>query len=235
MSVIDQRFVATRELFELCRSRVTVDDLKDFAPNDPGYLNYVAAFENILVRGEGALRLEFDFDVDETIGLTRWVHAPSPRFRWFRALTVAVDLLRERSESPHYGIAALLVDFGALGDTPANLLATICREVDAGGDGLGQNERIFCSLALLLLDEGALDVRCDELTAREARQRAPSVFDPVASTEFFWGLTYFDQLHSVWLDLVDARFPTTTPTARALKHRLLSEGARWRNTERAFS
>lgn len=49
---IDARFVASRELFARARSRVTVADVERYAPGDPGYPEYVAAFEAILRRGE---------------------------------------------------------------------------------------------------------------------------------------------------------------------------------------
>lgn len=72
---INAGFVASRELFARARSRVTVADVERYAPNDPGYPEYVAAFEAILRQGEGALNREFA--VTETIALTRWSDAPT--------------------------------------------------------------------------------------------------------------------------------------------------------------
>src|SRR6185312_15274310 len=91
--VVDARFVAARALLERARGRVTSEDVARYAPADPGYPEYVAAFEAILLRGEAALRR--GFAVTETIGLTRWYEwtatADRARFLWFRILTCAVE------------------------------------------------------------------------------------------------------------------------------------------------
>ncbi len=131
---IDARFVASRELLARARDRLTPADVASCAPNDPGYPEYVAAFEAILLRGEAALSREFA--VTETIALTRWSHAKAAadpaQFRWFRILTCAADILLDHSEWPHYGLAALLVDSFALtevgdGAAPTDLLSAVAR------------------------------------------------------------------------------------------------------------
>jgi len=254
---IDPRYVATRALFERCRARVDADDVRSFAPSDPGYPGYVAAFEKILARGEAALPREYDFDVAETIALTRWCHASVAsdpvRFRWFRLFTNAVDVLIERSETPHYTLAALLIDTFALdglGDplAPKDLLADICREIDVAQNGaLATRERVFCVLGELVLasserrGDDAIDAACAELERRDERHRSwweaegDTWIERPASDEFVWGVTHHDLLHPVWLDLVDTCFPTSTAVSAATKARLLADGARWRAPTRVMS
>lgn len=253
---LDTRFVAARELLIRCRSRVTADDVKRHAPNDPGYPGYVAAFENILSRGEEGLSGELDFDVVETVSLTRWTLAPTGRdsaqFRWFRVLTSATEILIDQSDTPHYGLAALLVDSFALeqvGDdlAPTDLLSSVCREIDASPRRLRERERVFCVLGELLLassdrlNESAIEALCIELEARDRRyhewwrcEGAHWAAQP-GSDELLWSLTVHDQLHPVWLDLVEAHFPVAPQSAAMMKHRLLMEGARWSGKQRALS
>jgi hypothetical protein len=97
---VDKRFVASRELLLRACGRVTPADARLYVPHDPGVLGYIAAYEDILQRGEAALSPKFDdrwFSLTETIALTRWRDAPTqhepPRFRWFRILTCAVEVL----------------------------------------------------------------------------------------------------------------------------------------------
>lgn len=226
------RFVAARELFARARERVSVEDVRRYAPNDPGVFEYIAAFTDILRRRERALSREFA--VTETIGLTRWTHANSgvdpKRFRWFRILTCAVEVLVEQSECPHHGVATLLVDCFALaqaGDkaAPLELLSAVFREIAAHPLGSIDDEFGFCTLAELLLagvdrlDNAAIEALCATLEPRGN----------------LWSLTVFDQLHPVWLDLVDKRFPVHPPVALALRKRLLSEGAAWIRLDRVLS
>jgi hypothetical protein len=90
---VDKRFVASRELLLRARGRVTAADVRRYVPHDPGVWGYIAAYEDILERGEAALIREKCrcFSLTETISLTQWVRAPAEReplrFRWFRILT----------------------------------------------------------------------------------------------------------------------------------------------------
>jgi hypothetical protein len=229
--VADARFVAARQLFERARARVTVEDVRRHAPGDPGYWEYVAAYTDILRRGEAAVSREFA--VTETIALTRCSHANSEgdpkRFRWFRVLGCAIEILFEESDWPHYTLAALLVDSFALAQArdqaaPLDLLSAVCREV--AGHPLGfEGEFAFCTLGELLLavvdrrDDAAIETLCAAL-------------EPHGN---LWTCTYFDALHPVWLDLVDKRCPVHPPVALALRKRLLSEGAPWMRLERRLS
>lgn len=251
---IDARFVASRELFARARSRVTVADVERYAPGDPGYPEYVAAFQAILRQGERALSRTFA--VTETIGLTRWSHAPAigdpTRFRWFRVLTCAVEILIDQSECPHYGLAALLVDSFALAEArdaaaPIDLLSAVCREIAAHPRRSSWvKEYAFCVLGELLLasvdrlDHAAIETLCVELDERDRRFRewweleAAQWDDQPGADEFLWSLTVFDQLHPVWLDLVGTRFPMDPPAAAAMKQRLLLSGSPWADQRRAL-
>ena len=254
---IDARFVASRELFIRCRGRVSTDDVKRYAPNDPGYPGYVAAFESLLKHGECELKPEFDFDVTETISLTRWSHARAvadpARFRWFRLLTCAVEILLDQAEAPHYVLASLLVDAFALelgGDdlAPTDLLSAVCGEVDASPRrAVRAKEHVFCVLGRLLLarsdglDDAAVEALCTELEERDRRYHEWWKFegahwtDQPKSDELVWSLTVYDQLHPVWIDLVEAHFPVAPPSAASMKQRLLADGARWKMKRRALS
>lgn len=241
---IDARFVASRELVARARGRVTPVDVARYAPNDPGYPGYVAAFEAILRRGEAALSREFA--VTETIGLTRWSDAPAEadpaRFRWFRILTCAAEVLLDDSECPHYGLAALLVDSFALAeagddDAPIDLLSAVASEIAAHPHRYFRpGEHAFCVLAELLLsgvdrlDHTAIEALCAALEARYLRWwefKDALRVDPSPREKSLWSLTVYNQLHPVWLDLVAKRFPVEPPLAAAMKQQLLADGARW--------
>lgn len=229
---LDARFVATRELLARARDRLTPTDVARYIPNDPGCFEYLAAFEAILRRGEAALSREFA--VTETIALTRWSHAPTEvdpaRFRWFRVLTCATEVLLDDSDSPHYGLAALLVDSFALAEAgddaaPTDILSAVAREIAANQlRYFGSDERAFCVLAELLLAEvDDLDHAEIEALCAALEEKSP------------WRLTGHTQLHPVWLDLVEARFPVEPPVAAAMKQRLLTDGARWLAGRRLLS
>lgn len=247
--VVDARFLASRELLARARARVTPADVARYIPNDPGCWEYLAAFEAIVHRGEAALSREFA--VTETIALTRWSDAPTEvdpaRFRWFRVLTCAVEVLLDDSEWPHYGLAALLVDSFALADAgddaaPTDLLAAVAREIAAHRyRGSKPEEQAFCVLAELLLagvealDHAAIAALCASLEACYLRwweREGAEWEDPPQSP---WRLTGYNQLHPVWLDLVAARFPVEPPVAAVMKQRLLTDGARWLSGRRVLS
>jgi hypothetical protein len=249
---IDARFVASRELLARARGRVTPADVARYVPNDPGCFEYLAAFEAILHRGEAALSREFA--VTETIALTRWGDAPTEvdptRFRWFRVLTCATEVLLDDSEWPHYGLAALLVDSFALEEAgvdaePTDLLSAVAREVAAHPlRYFRPDEHAFCVLAELLLagvdhlDHAGIEALCAALEVRYRRWwefRGAYWADPPHPEKSLWRLTGYSQLHSVWLDLVATRFPVEPPVAAAMKQRLLTDGARWIHGRRVLS
>jgi hypothetical protein len=240
---------AARAVFSRARLRVTEADVARYAPNDPGYLSYVAAWEEILRAGEPALNTSFD--VMETIHLTRWRIASDypdqTRFRWFRVLASAAEILiRPFNTGWNLPLAALLVDSFALAEAgdaaaPTDLLSGVCRELGTyvTRSPMDAREHGFCLLGELLLARvdglgpAAIEALCAALDARNARyhrwweHEGASWTDQPKSDEFLWSLTFFDQLHPVWLDLVTAHFPVEPAAAAAMKQRLLADGARW--------
>src|SRR4051812_1250967 len=86
--------VGCRRLFEYAMLSVTAADVAAFAPSDPGYPDYVRAFTTILATRE--LPSRANFDITETIGLTRWDKAEKQaepnRFRRFRTFINVVGL-----------------------------------------------------------------------------------------------------------------------------------------------
>ena len=194
------------------------------------------------------------FGVTETIALTRWRDAPNAvdpaRFRWFRVLTCAAEILLDDSEHPHYGLAALLVDSFALAEggddeAPTDLLSAVAREIAAHPlRSFRLDAPAFCVLAELLLagvdqlDHAGIEALCATLEARHLRWgelTAPDWADPRHPEKSLWQLSVWNQLHPVWLDLVAARFPVEPPVAGAMKQRLLSDGARWMGGRRVLS
>ena len=57
-------------LFQYTQSRVTDQDIIDYCPGDPGYLNYVKLWTQI--KHSGSIPQKTDFDLSEVIGLTGW-------------------------------------------------------------------------------------------------------------------------------------------------------------------
>jgi hypothetical protein len=252
----------TRQLFEYLRQRVTTQHVAQFAPSDPGYHGYVDAFATILRDGEDALRrvdrkhsleLRRSFEVTETIGLTRWVHAKSNEFRWFRLLTNVVDLLSEcvsvDGES-HYAIVGLLLDFFALHESnepnlPNSLLPEVCREA-ATITAYNPTNKVFATLAELLtssvvpLDDTTIETLCMSLKADEeqfwtidmpGKTRKQKL---TQASHFPWGITFYNQLHGVWLDMIAQRFPTSSVIAVETKQWLLLHGEKWAKKPRSM-
>ena len=108
-------------LVDLTRAAVTAEHVADYAPNDPGYWEYVHCWTALL--RPGAVPAERSFELSETIGLTGWDDPASyeqpERFRQFRRFTSAVaTALIVQGECPsvvraaNYVLRDLLVDLG---------------------------------------------------------------------------------------------------------------------------
>jgi hypothetical protein len=112
-------------LFEYAVRQVTPADVVQYAPDDPGYSDYVREWTRIVDSRE--VPSESNFELTETIGLTRWADAQREtdprRFRWFRALTNSVggvllvaDLVAEELMPANYVAINLIDDAIALDD-----------------------------------------------------------------------------------------------------------------------
>src|SRR3974390_1998580 len=109
---------ASEKLFHYAKGHITPRDIAEFAPMDPGYSNYVRTFTEILESGK--LPHEADFDITETIGLTRWAKAgqfSEPlRFRRFRTFVTSTGLALSVAEKdrgilpPNYTVIMLIDD-----------------------------------------------------------------------------------------------------------------------------
>lgn len=219
-------------LFEYAARFVTTDDVAAFAPGDPGYPNYVRAFNSILASHE--LPRRADFDITETIGLTRWCNADREkdpeRFRRFRVFTNAVGMAlcvrgegSDDSMPANYLAISLIDDADALRDR--ELLGLLVPAFDEFHEVLrGQNseESPFLLLGLLLAKAqlGSPDQEIAELADRIMSEE--SKYFGRASSDFLWGCTFFNQLHRRWNWFIFHVLNPSTPSAALLREALLA-------------
>ena len=121
-------------LLDYARKHVTPQDIRDFSPNDPGYLNYVEEWERI--RKTGRMPGGYSFDFFEPINLStgsmnipeRW---DPVRYRRYRGLLFSAALLNPSMlTSAPAVLAALLDDALSLKDK------TLLRLLAEAGDSL---------------------------------------------------------------------------------------------------
>jgi len=212
------------ELFEYASQHVSPKDISDFCPSDPGYPDYVREFTAIL--SSRIPPTKSNFDITETIGLTRWADAnhqrDAIRFRWFRTFTNSVGIaICSGSEGPndcmppnYFGIS-LLNDALALRDAQLlRLLSPVFSDLHQRlyESAWFSEEAPFFLLGQLVLAfmgfaPGADIARLTEELIAEATHHAG-----YASPDFLWGCTFFDQLHNRWKHLVELSFPRNADT-----------------------
>ena len=225
---------AIRELFAHAARHVTVNDVADFCPSDPGYADYVRTFGQILSNGTPP---DFhNFDITETINLTVWSdparEKDEVRFRRFRSFTNAVGIAllmgADRCEcmTPNYLAIRLIEDAHALQDEPLLcLLPSVFTEAHdhIASDDWVAPETPFLSLGRLIVTclghgpQGNIPLLADQVIA-EADQHAGH-----ASNEFFWGCSHFNQLQDRWRHFVKLSFPAdaSNDSVAALRDALL--------------
>jgi hypothetical protein len=197
-----------RELFDYAARFVTADDVSAYAPSDPGYPEYVRTFDAILAAGEPPAHS--NFEITETIGLTRWADAnlerDPPRFRRFRTFANAVGValrvagvLADDDIAGNYLAINLIEDAHELRD--AELLRLLGPAFDAVHKTLrdqSSGEAPFLSLGRLLVaaELGSSDRELSTLAVRVAVEAFTTRID--GATEFLWDCTYFDQLRRHW-------------------------------------
>lgn len=200
-------------LFALTRSRVSERHIREFAPRDPGYDNYVAIWTRILRTGEPPTKTTFD--LSEVIGLTAgWgepiaEHDPD-RFRDFRRFTsaIAVSLIHSGNDPEcvrpvNYLARDLIVDCDL---TDAAHFRAVRRVFPTTRHFLmdrGQCEAPFFTFGALILAQMAGDfeeaVRCaaqlleDEVSVRDQNDWC------IEDSRFLLGLTAYDRLDDCWL------------------------------------
>lgn len=219
-------------LFVYSMSHVTADDIVTFAPADPGYVDYVSAFMEIL--STHRLPVEVNFEIRETIGLTRWVNADdlrdAERFRRFRVFTNSVALslgakgiADDGLLPPNYTVASLLADAFRLDDrTLLQLMLPSFDEFHSELVNRQSEEAPFLLLASLLI-RTQFDASGEELNGLVDRlMREESEYRKWKSNAFLLGNTVFNQLHGTWKTLVDERLPSTTPQLELIRDAILN-------------
>jgi hypothetical protein len=211
---------AIRELFEYALRHVTVEDISRFCPSDPGYSDYVRAFNAILE--SGTLPKEADFDITETVALTIWDKAddwPDPvRLRRFRTLTNAVgiaflivdDAWAEQNLRPNYLAIRSIEDAHALQDDALlRLLPGAFADLQQSAtEILDMPEEVpFLLLGQLLLAFRGFPPSADIPRLIEELKTEAARHEGNASSAFFWGCTFFDQLQERWQHFVRICFP----------------------------
>lgn len=211
-------------------------DVADFCPDDPGYARYVRVFTRLL--SEPSPPLTSNFEISETIGLTRWGDAEKEtdpiRFRRFRVFTnaigIAITVLGDGPSEdlpPIYLAGSLLDDSFVLGD--AELLKLLPPVLAALHDRILGNEWFsgevpFMTLGelLLALKKSAPKIDTEDLATRVISEASKE--RRWARSEFFWGCTNYNQLHDRWRHLVEQVFPTDASNTEvaALRDALLN-------------
>jgi hypothetical protein len=246
------------ELLDLVRPQIRRETLSRHVMSDPGTGDYIAAFEAVLRRGAQAI--EASFDLIENLGPgVNWQHARDDDFRWFRLLTATIGLFL-RGESfvlpTHQLLVSLLVDGLALdrperpgSPHPGAALIRLCREFPPHLEDPREGA------AFLLGELILLGARGTEATVEDVVERCAALERVAAACEQYylpgdewepnpwfaasalgpWGWARETQLHAVWVGLVADHFPTEPAAARAMKQRLVEDGARWAAKRRRLS
>ena len=227
------------KLFFYALEPVTPQDISHYCPNDPGYPGYVREFTSI--RKTRTPPSASNFEISETINLTRWGNPEEERdpdrFRRFRIFTNAVAvMLYTGGDAPgdtlpaNYICISLLDEAHALQDAELmRLLFPVFGEMirPVAETAWGAVEVPFLILGQLLLalmgyaaDADIGDI-CDQLMEKESRCSEKD------GDDFLWGCTSFDSLHHRWKHLVNIAFPTGTDdaTVSLLRDALLPESS----------
>jgi hypothetical protein len=221
------------DLFKYAAGFVSVEDIAKFAPNDPGYENYVREFTQILK--SGALPPRADFDITETIGLTRWSNPDREknpvRYRRFRTFTNAVGVAlcvasqRDDDSLPaNYSAISLFDDACALHDRKLlSLLLPTFEEFYKVLYADNSAESLFLLLGYLLgmIELKSPEPAIDEVAARIMNEEPE--YEEMASKQFLWGRTFFDPLHSVWKRYSRELLISPTPAVTKLRRALLPD------------
>src|SRR5512135_2152676 len=129
-------------VLDRARTCLANEDLPHLVMNDPGYFEYVAAYERVLAGGTSELlrddrHLLRSFEIEENLLLSHSNASASPRHRWFSILTAAIELLSwngrdaARARPASRSLCHLATDGFALRDAgdaraPLDLLPALC-------------------------------------------------------------------------------------------------------------
>ncbi len=220
-------------LFQYALGFVTPADVAAYAPQDPGYENYVRAWEQILERRRAPERDEFD--ISETIGLTRWAAAAREvdpaRFRRFRVLTTAVAvvmLVGGRDDHgvyvPNYSVVRLIDDGFELGDDVLwGMFGEVFEQVREACVREYPEETGFATLGIMLVGAkaGMSDSEMEALAGRLMEEEQGCEWRVTQS--FLFGCTHYDQLQGVWKGYAQKLLRPATPGVRLVREALLEE------------
>jgi hypothetical protein len=207
------------ELLVYASRHVTVKDIEDFCPSDPGYSDYVREFTQILstcIPPESA-----HFDITETVGSTWWHDASvcenEVRYRWFRTFTNSVGMAllassegRDVDLPPNYLAISLIEDAYVLKDE--RLLYLLCLAFAEVHDHIFQNHWLAKDAPFFLLGQLIVSfmVHGTSIDTSQLADRLIQEADKQAghfSNEFLWGCTFFHQFQERWRHVIRLSFP----------------------------
>jgi hypothetical protein len=227
------------ELFQYAIGFVTPADIAAFAPNDPGYPNYVREFCDILITRMPPEKAHFD--ITETVGLTRWVDANCEsdplRFRRFRIFTNAVALamaVLDRADDeqfpPNYTMISLIDDALSIKDDVLwRMLRPAFEQAHEAFRRHKSEETVFATLGLLLVDaklgvgQAEMNTLADLLIEEENQCRNLKNGAFIADAAFVLGCTFYNSLHSLWIRYVDELLKPATPSLALVREAILTE------------
>lgn len=206
---------AVETLFSLLRRKVTLADIREFSPCDPGYEDYVLVWSKVLETGE--LPDHSDFDLSEVIRLRGYSNPThesyAHRFCVYRlfVMTVACHLLRTTETDilhPASYIAIKLIrDAKEVADgTITGLLGDVLSETGdmlKGLDWLEEEYPFFYAAEMVwaqrVCDYTRADAVARKLLAEEQRVRQHEEnYSGSPDYRFLFGLTIFNQLEEEW-------------------------------------
>jgi hypothetical protein len=208
---------AVEKLFQHTRAKITEQDIRDFSPNDPGYLDYVRLWTEIWK--SGVIPRENEFDLSEVINLTGWFETKQlvgndlKRFFSYRRFTgaVALGLIHHGNDSEdvrpaNYLARDLIIDHDVTDPEHLNLLQkvfSVTREmlVSTGHE----DEYPFFTFGMMILGQRAGDWDGAAQAAAMLIEDERIVWKQISEgygiidNRFLLRLTYYDARHADWI------------------------------------
>lgn len=207
------------ELFVYASRHVTVKDIEDFCPNDPGYSNYVREFTQILSTGippESA-----NFELTETVSSTLGAYAREDtdevRFLRFRTFSNSVGMAllagsegRDVALPPNYLAISLIEDAYVLKDE--RLLYLLCPAFAEVHDHIVQGhwfaeEAPFFLLGQLIVCFLGYEPLIDTSTLADELIEEVDRLSRYGSNDFLWGCVFFNRRQDRWRHFIGLSFP----------------------------
>jgi hypothetical protein len=203
-------------LLEHAMRRISLKEITDFCPGDPGYPDYVQAFAKILSQRQ--LPPDWSFEITETIMLSggdvpeQWDSARFRRFRIFiNTVGVAMGITSKRGPNDivpaNYLFIQLLEDAYELRDAELlGLLVPVIPEYldRIRDDGWFDDEAPLLLLAQLML--ALLGYYPGSDIEKMAQDVIDSALRQPPNRDFLWACTIFNQRHDRWRFFVNLTF-----------------------------